>query len=60
MKALEELGKGFIALANLIFVLIFFKEAVLKSDMSLFVIGVLFTIGIYYVGYKLIKKSEKG
>ena len=59
MKALEEVGKGLIALANLIFALVIFKEAMSESNISLFTSGIFFIIGTYYIGYKLIKKSNE-
>ena len=59
MKAIEEIGKGFIALANLTLVLIFFKEFMHSTNLSLLIYGLFFSIVLYSLGFKLIQKSEE-
>ena len=58
MKYLEELGKGFINFANIGTVLIFLKLFVDKFEWIYLFTGILFFIVFYYVGIKIIKKSE--
>jgi len=60
MKALEEVGKGLIALANLIFALVFFKDAILNSNIKMLIYGLILLIVLYMFGYKIIKKGSKG
>jgi hypothetical protein len=58
MKALEEVGKGVIALANLTGVLIFFKGFQQTFDLSLLFLGTTTIFILYFLGYHLIKISE--
>jgi len=60
MKALEEVGKGLIALANLLFALVIFKDAILNSNIKMLIYGLFLLIVLYMFGYKIIKKSSKG
>jgi hypothetical protein len=59
MKALEEVGKGLIALANLIFALVVFKEAIIRSDATVFILGLLIVFSMYYLAFRIIRKSEE-
>jgi len=61
----EELGKGFISLANMLFVL-FLLNNVLLSNKTTGTLGIIITsiialiicILLYVAGYEIIKKSE--
>lgn len=59
MKYLEEFGKGLINFANIGTVLIFLKLFVDKFEMIYLMTGIVFFIIFYYVGIKIIKKSEE-
>ena len=59
-KAKEELGKAFFNLANLLLVLFLLNTYLQKENINF---GLLFffiyvILGIYYVGYYLIKENE--
>ena len=59
-KAKEELGKSFFNLANLLLVLFLLNTYLQKENINF---GLLFffiyiILGIYYVGYYLIKENE--
>ena len=59
-KAKEELGKAFLNLANLLLVLFLLNTYLQKENINF---GLLFffvyvILGIYYVGYYLIKENE--
>ena len=59
MKYLEELGKGLINFANIGTVLIFLKLFVYKFEMIYLITGTIFFMSFYFVGVKIIKKSEE-
>ena len=59
MKYLEEFGKGLINFANIGTVLIFLKLFVDKFEWIYLITGIVFFMTFYYIGIKLIKKSEE-
>jgi len=59
VKYLEELGKSLLNFANLGTILIFFKLYFSNFDIIYLISGIVFFIGFYTIGLKLIKKSER-
>ena len=59
MKYLEELGKGLINFANIGTVIIFLKLFINGFNYNYLIAGVVFFISFYYIGIKIIKKSEE-
>jgi hypothetical protein len=60
-EMLKEIGKGLIALANLMMVVLFFKHYQESGDMLSFYKGVIFGFGLYLLGgiFILIGKDVK-
>ncbi len=60
-EGLKEVGKGFITLANLLFVLFLLNTYIQKSNFNvLIVLSLIYGVmSLYYVGYILVNRGNK-
>ena len=59
-EGLKEIGKGFIILANLIFVLFLLNSYLQKEDFSIMgvILSIYTVIMLYIIAYKMINKGD--